>query len=329
MNYDLLLEWISEQGSGSLLSFRQAHDWLLTSAQGNDQAVTANRTAATMAVLAHIEIDWVRSRWCAAPPVLTILPFAGGRSLLTGARTRALLAALDEETSEVATMNVMTAPYAQPQAPSAIYLVSESEEDIEQLAVRLGINYEFSVADRLSRLLPSLTSNATATPGGPLARGFQVDKLRVDGLEWIAVESVETPGLYRYNLYGRPDFRYVDSPDRSFAVDKATGTYLELSRNRHKVLGFREAAVNGTLIVPVRAPLPTLHARAAALCSGLAPTFDRTTLTMHYPNVPLTIAERIGSSLEQSPLHRDPSAAPVFARPTGPALPAQPRRVGR
>jgi hypothetical protein len=329
MNYDLLAEWVSEQGSGSLLSFRQAHDWLLSSAHGNDQTVTANHTAGTMAVLAHIEIDWVRSRWCAAPPVLTILPFAGGRSLLTGARTRALLGALDEETSEIATMNVMSAPYAQPQAPSAIYLVSESESDIEQLAIRLGISYEFSVADRLSRLLPSLTSNGTASPGGPLARGFQVDKLRVDGLEWLAVESVETPGLYRYNLYGRPDFRYVDLAGRSFAVDKATGTYLELSRNRHRVLAFREDGVNGTLIVPVRAPLPTLQARAAALCSGLAPTYDRRTLAMHFVNVPSSIAERIASSLEQTPLRRDTRAVMAFSGPTGPALPTLPRRVGR
>lgn len=328
MNYDLLLEWVSEQGSGSLLSFRQAHDWLLTSEEGNDHAITANRTAATMAVLAHMEIDWVRSRWSAAPPVLTILPFAGGRSLLTGARTRALVYALDEETAETATMSVMWAPYSQRRGPSAIYLVSESETDIEQLAARLGIRYEFSVADRLSRLLPSLTTNAKTSPGGPLARGFQVDKLQIDTFEWITVESVETPGLYRYNLYGRPDFRYLDLGGRSIAADLATGTYLELSRTGRKVLAFREDAVNGTLIVPMGAPLPTLHARAAALCSGLAPTFDPDTRSMQYQNVPPSIAERIASSLNQTPLLRDPLQR-LLSEPIRASRSSQPRRVGR
>ena len=311
MNYDLLLEWVSEQASGSLTSFRQVHDWLRGRSEPSEQAITANRSAATMAVLAHMEVDWVRSQWCAAPPVLTILPFAGGRSLLTGARSRSLLDALAKETAEEATMNVMTAPYSQPSAPSAIYLVSESEKDIEQLAHRLDIGYEFSVAERLSRLLPALSKWKTS-PGGPLPRGFQVDRFSANVLQWVTVDAVDIPGVYRCNLYGRPDFRYVDSEGRSFAVDRATGVYLELSRTKRTVLCFREEQVNGVLIVPVQAPLPTLHARAAALCSGLAPTFDKASSTLQYRNVPLVIAQRIATSLEQTPLAQDLQAAGAY-----------------
>ncbi len=311
MNYDLLLQWVSEQGSGSLTSFRQVHDWLRGSTGPSEQAITANRSAATMAVLAHMEVDWVRSQWCAAPPVLTILPFAGGRSLLTGARSRSLLDALAKETAEEVTMNVMSAPYSQPSAPSAIYLVSESEKDIEQLADRLDIGYEFSVAERLSGLLPSLSKWKTS-PGGPLPRGFQVDRFSSKLLQWVTVDSVDTPGVYRCNLYGRPDFRYVDSDGSSSAVDRATGIYLDLSRTKRTLLSFREEKVNGVLKVPVQAPLPTLHARAAALCSGLAPTFDKTSFSLLYKNVPLVIAQRIATSLEQTPLAQDLQPARTY-----------------
>jgi hypothetical protein len=302
LTYDLLLEWTSERGGGTLSAFRQAHDWLMNRDGGTSRPVIANRTAAVMAVLGHLEVDWVGGEWCAAPPVLTIIPYAGGRALLTGARTRTLLDRLAAETADDVTMNVIYAPYPQSEAPAAIYLVAESETDIEGLARRLRIRYEYSVSERLSELLPSLTSYLSLSGGSPAARGFEVEKFSDRSLGWTAVESDQSPGLYRYNLYGRPEFRFVTSAGRSFTTDKAIGVFAELARTRRRVIAFSNESPNGTLIVPVGVPLPVLHARAAAMCTGLAPQFDWNTLTVRYRNVPLRIAERIATSLGQDPL---------------------------
>jgi hypothetical protein len=46
-------------------------------------------------------------------------------------------------------------------------------------------------------------------------------------------------------------------------------------------------------------PLPTLHARASTLCSGLAPRYSKDG-RQSYVNVPSWLAERIGDTLGQA-----------------------------
>ena len=55
------------------------------------------------------------------------------------------------------------------------------------------------------------------------------------------------------------------------------------------------------LRVPVGAPLPALHARAVSICDGRLPRFERMNRkdVLVYDNVPLKVAERIASSLNQ------------------------------
>jgi hypothetical protein len=132
----------------------------------------------------------------------------------------------------------------------------------------------------------------------PAANGYGVTRFGVDDLNWADVESDRSPGLYCYDAYGRPAYRLIVDSDQVYDVDLATGVWAALSRWGENRVRYREDAVNGTLVVPLGAPLPTLQARTAALCSGLAPS--RASGGLWYRNVPNTIARRIARSLDQS-----------------------------
>src|SRR4051794_15379657 len=74
--YDALLWWASELGSGSWQQFKDACAHLGLA------AVTALRT---LGVLGHLEIAWGAGRWAAAPTTLTTIPTLPGRLLVCGA----------------------------------------------------------------------------------------------------------------------------------------------------------------------------------------------------------------------------------------------------
>jgi hypothetical protein len=124
-----------------------------------------------------------------------------------------------------------------------------------------------------------------------------VERFDVLADRWRPVERDIEPGLYRYEHRGR-ELRWIDEERRPYRVDFALGAYCELRRvQKSDILHWMQLPVNGTLSVPLRAPLPVLHARAATMCSGLAP--QRHAGVLRYENVPRRIAEAIASSLDQ------------------------------
>ena len=71
--YDRLLEFLSEKGSGEWKELKEAFDWIW--GPTDDPAERAWIAARDLAALGHIEVAWgERIRWCAAPPLLTMLP---------------------------------------------------------------------------------------------------------------------------------------------------------------------------------------------------------------------------------------------------------------
>jgi hypothetical protein len=297
MRIDLLLEWASERAEGSWQQLRDAHEWIATAYPPSSASwrPTPGMTARRLTTLGHIEIDWQHGHWAVAPPLLTILPSAGAHALLTGARTRTLVAQLTDATADEPSLFVTYCP--QRYAPTAILIACEDETNIESLAELLDIGYEFSVSDRLSALLPPLDSYLALASTTPAPSGYGVAQLDLHTLRWHDAESDRDPGLYRYDHYGRPTYRLI-TEQQTYDVDWAIGAWAALSRWGENKLQYREDAVNGTLLAPVGAPLPTLHARAAALCSGLAP--GRISGADWYRNVPRHVAERIARSLDQT-----------------------------
>jgi hypothetical protein len=297
VNNDLLLEWASERGEGSWQQLRDAQEWILSAYPSNDNwQPTPGFSARMLATLGHLEVDWTNGRWTATPPLLTLLPSAGAHALLTGARTRWLFDRLSEVTKDDRDLYVL--PVSQRLAPTAILIACADETNIESLAKVLGIGYEFSVSERLSGLLPELDSYLALAPVMPAPRGYGVARFNVATLAWQDADTDSRPGFYRYEAYGRPIYRLIDDEHAVHEVDLAIGAWAALSRWGENRLSFKEDVVNGTLVVPIGTPLPTLHARTAALCSGLAP--GRVDGFLWYRNVPRHIGVRIARSVDQT-----------------------------
>jgi len=296
VSFEVLLEWTSERGSGSLDVFRQTHDWLINT--GRKRRVPAAVTTATLSRLSHMEVDWRSSTWAATPPVLTVLPDACGRALLTGARTRTLLRSFETAISAEGITDLVYDRRRQVDAPDAIFVAMDDESDVEELAANLGISYEYSVADRLSRILPSLNSVLTASRSTPPAAGFEVKRFEPATLHWSTCSSFSAPGLYEFLLPGYSEYRFRASIG-DFSVDRATGIYAELRRVGRNVLTYEEEGRNGMLIVPLDAPLPVLQARAAVMCSGLDAGTIFGERIRKFVNLPSRVASRIAESVGQ------------------------------
>jgi hypothetical protein len=295
MNHNLMLTWVSERGNGSWVGFREAHEWLSSASDGVTGS-HASTTARMLSMLGYMEIDWHERRWAVAPTVLTMLPEAGGYALLAGCRTRPLMKRVREIVD--GTQSLIVEVREQANAPSTVFIGCENEDDVAWLASELGVAFVSSVSDQLSGLLPSLLAYLRASPPSPAPRGAESVRFDAHTLRWRDATDHDAPGLYRFEVYGRPEYRWRSGALLAYDVDYPVGIYLELSRQKVAVLEHGSDGRTGTLRCPVGAPMPTLHARAAALCNGMAPRRENGMDV--FVNVPELIARRIASSLSQT-----------------------------
>ncbi len=296
--HDLLLEWASERGSGSWQAFREAHEWALP-ARSRPGWETPGFSIRQMSALGHLEIAWGAGKWAAAPPVLTLLPRAGAHALLTGGRTRTLLQRLDEALEARGDLWALP-PHEQSTAPSARLIACESEVGIQELADKLEIEFTHSVSAQIAGLLPPLESYLRLARSTRGVSRFGVAKFDAEELFFKDADDREGPGLYRYEMPWGLDFRLVVDDEEIYRVDLSVGTYAALARWGRSRLRYMPTSVNGELIVPApprQAPLPTLQARCAVLCSGLAP--EKRAEVLVYVNVPRDTATAIARSLDQ------------------------------
>jgi hypothetical protein len=311
MNWNLLLEWVSEFGGGSWPRLRDACAWL--GARG-----TSDRwwSAHQLSCFGHLEIDWDAQRWAAPPPALTMLPRGGGFAIAAGGRTRSFRVALEEAAADRDTLWLTVV--GQHEAPDALFIQCEDEREVARLAADIGVAFDELAADRIGHLLPETDAPVRAYPDGPPNRGFETVRFDADAMAWTSAARMDAPGLYRVEVYWRHETWWSPAPGRFGPVPQAEGMYLELARRGRNVLHWEADARSGTFIVPQAVPLPVLQARAAFLCSGLAPSLSGGAL--HYVNVPYAIAGRISRSLRQEleiARTADPAGPAVRARGQG------------
>jgi hypothetical protein len=178
----------------------------------------------------------------------------------------------------------------------------DSGEALEQLANRLGVKYEFYVSQRLAAILPSLEAMLSQCKRSAAPVGFEVRQFDPVRYRWLDVQSDNRPGLYKYEAWGPPLYRLRTDHTIPFDVDLATGVFADVRRLAQNILTFRQVGNSGELLVPLGVPLPPLHARTAALCSGLLPQLVQRRnepWQLKYMNVPRGIADRIAQSLGQ------------------------------
>jgi hypothetical protein len=293
--YDVLLEFLSEKGRGTWGELKDAFDWIWGPSE--DPAEQAWIAARDLAALGHIEIAWDQkaSTWCAAPPLLTTLPRSGGRSFLTGARTRFLM-----RTVEVAAerLGLWIDRCGSQRGPTTFLIACGSHEDAENLASELGIGYTYSVADQLSALLPPLDRYMDMFTAGELPAGFEPERFEPATLTWEAVTDTNQRGLYRTRAFHGQVHALLDAASRWRRVAREFAVYEVLRWEVRGVIGYDEERAQ--LRVPIAAALPALHARAASICDGRLPRFERHSGGgLVYDNIPRKVAERIASSLCQ------------------------------
>jgi hypothetical protein len=303
--YDMLLRFLSEKAQGTWSELKDAFDWIWGPTE--DPAEKAWIAARDLAALGHIEIAWAEEgRWCAAPPLLTMLPRSGGRAFVTGARTGFLAERLETAAEE---RGLWIDRCGRQRGPTTLLVACEKHQDAVGLAADLGIEYTYSVAEQLSMLLPGLDRYMAMFPeGSELPAGFEAERFDPAGLEWGPVTSTGERGLYRTRTFHGQVFALLDATSRWRRVVREFAAYEVLRWEEHSVLSYW--ASRAQLRVPVTVPLPPLHARAVSICDGRLPRFEhrdgRNVLV--YENVPLEVAERIASSLDQVMVEDDGNA---------------------
>ena len=286
--YEQLLHWVAELGDGTLSGFSEAHAW------ATDERVPAHRTLRAMAALGQVEVDWAGGRWGAVDPTITLLPDAGGYGLVVGARTARLT---NDLRSKADALDVDVQPRSQAGAADAYFIAADSEQALQQVADRLDVDYVHSVTERLASVLPSLAAMLSSLREPPIASHYGIERYDLDH-GWDPVDDDRAAGLYRYEVSGPRTLQLVDEDRTRYRVDLAVGAWAEARRTgRSAMLRWEADGLNGMLQAPAMLPLPTLHARAATLCSGLAPRYS--TGHLSYVNVPAWLAARIGDSVGQ------------------------------
>lgn len=290
MSHEQLLHWVSELGAGTFDAFGEAHAWTTR----RDPPHSMHAALQELSALAHAEVDWRAGRWSAVPPCVTLLPDAAGHGLVVGART----GRVSREILEAAPSDVYAQPVRQRRAPDAIFLAADSETALERFADALDLPYVHSVVEQLAAVLPDLDAELAGHETPPIVRHYGLERFDLDD-GWGVAEEDRDPGLYRYERAGPRAIHLVGDDGGRHEVDLAVGTWAEARRQAVADLLWWEAdGVNGTLNVPPFLPLPTLHARAAALCSGLSPRWDDGCRL--YDNVPRWLADAIAAALAQT-----------------------------
>ncbi|HLI10883.1 MAG TPA: hypothetical protein VKY65_04725 [Alphaproteobacteria bacterium] len=332
--YDLLLTFLSEKGAGSWQELKDAWEWIFR--RTDDPSGRAWIAARDLQALGHIEVAWNGElKWCAAPPLLTMIPRSGGRVFVTGARTRHFVARLR---AEAPVHDVWIDECGTQNGPTSLYLACRSHLDAEALAAALDVDYTYQVAEQIAGLLPPLDAYTRLTDERELPRGLELERFDTGRIEWSQTDQRQQPGLYRCRTYQGHLHALLGPTEQWSRVIKEVGVYEVLRWEQKTVLTYSDDAE--TLTVPAEAPLPPLHARAATLCSGRLPRYrhdasvtrhqmrSRSTPltrlsrtrglpiprggprpgghgpgrrgTLAYCNLPRSIAERIAQSLSQT-----------------------------
>lgn len=301
---DLLLQWASFTQSGSVSRLRDTVMWSMRSIDSPVAPFTANRWIRAMSHLGHIEVDWPHDRWAVAPAVISQLPYADLRGVLTGARPADLMERLEDGGFAVDSATHVLDEGDVP-LPKAVFVQFRDPAQlgaaISEYGVLFGGLAPYALIDAIPRLM-------RLDHGAPPAAGAEVDVFDLESHEFVRASRLRDEwfdGLYRTSVHGRPQY-IVKRGEMWLSCDRSAGVYLELQRRGKRVLRWRAEGENptclGTMFVDSWAHLPELAARTLVLCSGLAPIRGHQADTLRYQNVPRELADRLATALHQNPL---------------------------
>lgn len=294
--WDALLTWCSETGSGTLVAFKRSCRHL---------GLAAWQAARVLCQLGHVEFDFDRSRYAAAPSTLTTIPGLPGRLLLTGARPYGLVAALAQQ-AQASTLDVdvwQEACHQFGRAPSTA-LIDADPADAQAFSAEAGVAFTAGAGEQISRRLPAIDIVTATVAHRPDLRfpHAAIDPYTFQA-RWDTAAHDVRQGLWQHTTFGGRRQMILHLNDEHseprMVIDPSVAPYLMARpEDAAPIVEYRRS--HRLLIVNAAAPLPALHARAACLCSGrMAVRRDAAPGVAHdhYVNVDPQVAERILRSL--------------------------------
>jgi len=291
-SYDLLIEYLSALRRGNWKTFKAAVTAVATrNEQGEIPRWMSTVVATHLSALGHAEIAFDDNlSWEIAPAAIVGSPsLRPGHGFLCGARTTTVMDAVQAAAGE---RGVGWTIVPQNDAPSAVFLHGSNDDDLAAVAVHASVPFEADCAGRMLRCLPTLTSLYRAAPSAGLPCGFDTKRFDPESLTWQTVDAAEGDGSFLFDAY-RPEYRVMHD-GLIKKVSRSVAIYYALAQARKSVITY----TGGTdeLVVPARAELPQLYARALVLYSGRVPTYDNGQL--HYTLMPSLAAAMVRRGLE-------------------------------
>lgn len=311
MSLDHLLLWLSAKEEGSWSQFRGAVEELHVAqdeesphpddeggrpARATSELPVYQRVRFALQRLGHVEFfsNEVDQGWRVVPPAVALLPALPGEGLLCGARSPALLEALDNLD------DVEVTGSEAPGMPQRILLRGASREAVVSAARRLGFHVQVDAPTAILSTVPAVrdpaTWDRTQIPETP---GWVVHRFSSSRLSWVEAtrEDATTActGLFRF-VMKHQRFYYLRWHGRSYSVPVQVGKYA-IMRRRRGILAYD--AATEVLSVPAVCRPPLLIERALVLCSGFLPRFDLSSGRVEYANIPPDVARLAAQLLRQ------------------------------
>ena len=278
----------------------------------NDETVINHRRQAGRILdsLGYLEFDYNARKVFMCPPALVMLPSEGlPKALLTGARTPALLKKLKKAASQ---NKKMVKLHKQRQSmkwislPDVFWIEAASVDSLRDVASQSGILFfpgsptGWKMAN-LSISIDDIESEITFTAREDIdwkKRIFDTERLRFS----YARGDANSCQLAEYtHPFTQQKMHWLWDGAKASEISRDWGRYLILKKSDKNVILYDED--RKLLGIPLTVPLPKILSRAAALCSGKAPSIcmvnhekivmpDITLLNL-YEEVPETIAKMI------------------------------------
>jgi hypothetical protein len=292
---DKLLFWLSANGAGSWGQFRAAVEDLVDDQRENDLYISERlplyqRLKFNLGQLGHVEFDANDAGgWRVSPPVLAMSesdqePMA----VLCGARLPSLITRLSNSRCRITRQSI-------DEAPELIRVASDDMGEIEKIASDMGLIFQQRASTSLLCCLPRVTSLHSwncVRAQMPFGRDTKIERFDFAkrSYRWTDSSTREAQhrrGLYRVTRFQRRE-HYLRANGVVYRVPSQVGNYFLAAQRERQVLRYdykrNEFKVSGFF----RPPL--LVDRALILCSGVPPSYDRTTSMLMYSGIPESIA---------------------------------------
>jgi hypothetical protein len=298
MDGDLLLRWMSETRTGTLSALRTRIAWLAGTADMLASRSDAGLWIRDATAMGLMEADWDADRWKAAPSVITRIPEGDDLALFTGSRPVSVI-----HTLRNSGVDIVEAPRAENPGrlgrAATLWLRFDDTSQLIEAARDSGCQYVPCAAVQMAAMLAPVGPGPEAA--APAHGNVTLERYHVTSGTWQAFASAATmpASLYQLERQGRKAY-LLHRGGRWFRTTYAEGVHLELAAAGVRPMRWRRDAARretGTLFIDHGAPLPALHLRVAALCTGLPPRVAGKARTLAFDNVPQTVAWQLSSSL--------------------------------